>query len=80
MQIEPADFEAVDFLTLITDYLSFASQDACTHALDVAELQKTDVKMSCYLNFLRAWSYSAPGGLWWSKYLMTMDKISRGIQ
>lgn len=45
MQIEPADFEAVDFLTLIKDYLSFASQDACTHALGLAELQKPDVQI-----------------------------------
>ena len=45
MQIKPANFEALDFLTLIQDYLNFASQDACTHALGLAELRKSDVQV-----------------------------------
>lgn len=45
MQINPANFEAKDFLTLIEDYLTFASQDACTHALGLAALQMPDVQV-----------------------------------
>lgn len=45
MRIERGDFEASDFLTLIRDYLAFASQDACTHALGLAELRKADVQI-----------------------------------
>lgn len=45
MRIKAADFEATDFLALIHDYLTFASQDACTHALGLEELQRADVQM-----------------------------------
>ena len=45
MRIEPANFEAQDVLNLLKDYLVFASQDACTHALGIADLQKPDVQM-----------------------------------
>jgi len=45
MYIKSADFDALDFLTLIKDYLAFASQDACTHALGLSELQQPDVQM-----------------------------------
>ncbi len=45
MNIEPANFEAADFLALIKTYLSFASQDACTHAIGISELQAANIRM-----------------------------------
>jgi len=45
MHISLADFTAEDFLTLIRDYLAFAHQDACTHALGLEELKGADVRM-----------------------------------
>ena len=45
MHIEFADFAAQDVQDLIRDYLTFASQDACAHALGISALKKPDVKM-----------------------------------
>ena len=45
MQIKSANFDAPDVQALLRDYLTFASQDDCTHALGIAELQKPDVQM-----------------------------------
>lgn len=45
MEIDLADFQAEDFQSLITDYLVFANQDTCTHALGIASLQTPEVKV-----------------------------------
>jgi len=45
MKIEPADFSAEDVLALIRQHLEVSNQDACTHALGIAELQTPDIQM-----------------------------------
>ena len=45
MQIELADFEAKDFQNLLLEHLAAAQQNVCTHALGLAELEKSDVHM-----------------------------------
>ncbi len=45
MHISPADFEAVDFQELLQSYLTFATRDACSHALGITSLKSTAVQM-----------------------------------
>lgn len=45
MYIEPADFSKKDVQALLIDYLAFAQQDACSHALGIAALQTPDIQM-----------------------------------
>lgn len=45
MKISLANFEANDVLLLIRQHLKMSNQDACTHALGLEALQKTDIQM-----------------------------------
>jgi len=45
MKIDLANFEKKDFQLHLKKYLTFASQDACSHALGLAELQAPEVQM-----------------------------------
>ncbi len=45
MRIKLADFSSLDVQELLRDYVAFAQQDICTHALDLAELQTPDIQM-----------------------------------
>ena len=45
MHIQLADFTDTDLQQLLREYLDFAHQDDCTHALSLSELEKPDVQM-----------------------------------